>query len=124
MLDGLEASLTAGDRTGALMALAWLAGQEVDFDESELRGARRRAVQLLAAGGDPLRGFELEGRAVTALATDLDTPERREQLAAGIAQLQVEAPPLVTNALGELLADSELAWHAFAGGLLAEELDS
>ncbi len=107
-----------------LAALAWLAGREVQIDEEELQGARRRAVLLLAAGGDPQRGLELDGRAVTALAADLDSPERRDELAAGLRGLQDQAADLdsVSAALASLLLDTDLAWRALACGLLAEEL--
>jgi hypothetical protein len=102
----------------------WLAGRDVRLDEELLHGARRRAVLLLAAGGDPQRGLALDGRAVTALAEELDLPERRAELAAGIARLreQAAAYPLVADVLGLLRGDPDLAWRAFACGLLAEEL--
>jgi hypothetical protein len=100
-----------------LVALAWLAGREVPLDEDELRGAVRRSMLLLASGGDPQRGLDLEGRAVTALADELETPERRAALLAGLHSLEREAPNAEL-----LLAEPELAWHAFACGLLAEEL--
>ena len=102
-----------------LVTLALLAGREVPLDEDELRGALRRSLLLLAAGGDPNRGLELDGRAVTALADELDTPERREALLAGLRLLVPDAPAAAT-----LLGDPALAWQAFACGLLAEELAS
>lgn len=100
-----------------LVTLAWRAGREVRLDEDELRGALRRSMLLLASGGDPNRGLDLDGRAVTALADELDTPERRETLLAGLRSLAAETPRAET-----LLADPELAWQAFACGLLAAEL--
>ena len=100
-----------------LVTVAWLAGREVSLDEDELRGALRRSLLLLASGGDPHRELELDGRAVTALADELDTPDRREALAAGLLVLADEAP-----VAGLLLAEPELAWRAYACGLLAEEL--
>lgn len=120
----MEASLAEGGRAEALAALAWLAGRGVELDEEELQGARRRAVLLLAAGGDPQRGLALDGRAVTALAGDLDTPARRAGLELGLSRLRADAArlPLVCGALSELLEDPGLAWRAFACGLLAEEL--
>jgi len=79
---------------------------------------------LLATGGDPQRRLALDGRAVTALAAELDRPERRAELAAGIARLRERAAgfPLVADVLGLLRGDPDLAWRAFACGLLAEEL--
>ena len=100
-----------------LVALALLAGREVALGEDELRGSLRRSLLLLAAGGDPHRGLELDGRAVTALAGELDMPERREALLAGLRALLGEAPEAEL-----LLAEPELAWRLYACGLLAEEL--
>jgi hypothetical protein len=100
-----------------LVTAAWLAGREVPLDEDELRGALRRSMLLLASGGDPRRELELDGRAVTALADELDAPDRRDALAAGLRVLAAEAP-----AAELLLGDPELAWRAYACGLLAEEL--
>jgi hypothetical protein len=79
---------------------------------------------LLAAGGDPRRELELEGRAVSALALDLDSPERRASLAAGLAALRkVTADlPEVAVRLDGLARDADLAWRWFACTLLAEEL--
>ena len=92
-----------------LIPLAWLAGRAVEVDEDERRGAVRRSLLLLAAGGDPTRDFDLDGRAVTALADELDTSERRAALDDGLRELGADVP-------------SEVAWRAFAASLLAEEL--
>jgi len=100
-----------------LVAVAWVAGRGVPMDEDELRGALRRVMLLLASGGDPHRGLELDGRAVTALADELAAPERREALAAGLRELAGAAPEAEL-----LLAEPELAWRAYACALLAEEL--
>jgi len=104
--------------------LAWLAAADLGLDEDERRGAVRRAMLLLAAGGDPHRALELDGRAVTVLAGELDQPECREVLAGGIEALRAEAEglPRTEAALDELAADPELAWRAYAAGLLGEEL--
>ena len=48
----LEERLAEGDQVEVEVSLVLLAGGALDLDEDELRGARRRAVQLLAAGGD------------------------------------------------------------------------
>ena len=123
-LEGLERGLEEGRRAELLPAAAWLSGREVRLDEDELHGARRRAVLLLAAGGDPLRELDLDGRAVTALAAELDHPGRREELRLGLQRLRAEAEglPAVCEVLSELLEDPDLAWRAFACGHLAEEL--
>jgi len=97
--------------------LAWLAGPDADD-----RGAVRRAMLLLAAGGDPHRSLELDGRAVTSLAGDIDSPERRDGLAAGLALLPVDGLPQVGAAVERLLGDRELAWRAYAAGVLGAEL--
>ena len=110
-----------GDPTAAL---AWIAMQSVELDAGELAAARRRALLLLASGGDPRRDLDPDSRAVASLADDLDTPERRAGLEASIAALRSEANglPTVASALDGLAADSELAWRWAACGLLAEEL--
>ena len=121
-LEGLEGS----GPDDLPVSLAFLAPRAVPFDEDELHGARRRALLLLAAGGDPLRRLELDGRAVRALASDVDRPERRAALAAALAELRAHAggAPRVAAALERLLADGELAWRCLAAALLAEELAS
>jgi len=105
-------------------ALAWVAMQSVELDPAELAAARRRALLLLASGGDPRRDLEPDSRAVGGLADDLDAPERRADLAAATAALRAEAEglPAVAGALDALAADGELAWRWAACALLAEEL--
>jgi len=102
-----------------LLVCAW-AGRGVELDPDEAKGALRRAELLLAAGGDPHRAVELHGRAVTALAGDLDTPTAREQLTAGLRALRDEAggSPAALEAVEELLADPALAWQCYAASLL------
>lgn len=104
--------------------MAWLAGADVDIPEAEATGALRRAMLLLAAGGDPHRALELDSRAVTALADELDAPERRAALTRGLDSLRPEAAGLaeVGAALTRLEEDDDLAWRAYAAGLLGEEL--
>ena len=105
-------------------ALAWLAGREVAIGDEELNAARRRAMLLLAAGGDPHRSLDLGGRAVIALADELDSPARRTELTEGLERLRDEAAglPHVGEAIDALLDDPDLAWRGLACGLLAEEL--
>jgi hypothetical protein len=120
-LERIESS-AEGDE--ALALLAWLGGAGVAVPEPEARGAVRRAMLLLAAGGDPRRALDLEGRAVTALAAELDRAERRTALALGLEALRAEASGLAATeaALARLLGDPDLAWRAYAAGLLGEEL--
>ncbi|HEY7197454.1 MAG TPA: hypothetical protein VH306_09720 [Gaiellaceae bacterium] len=130
ILRGLEDAL-AGDETGeelptALVVLASLAGVDVDMDEDEIRGATRRAVLLLAAGGDPERGLDLNGPAVDGLANDLRTSDRQLSLERGVEELYGQVSradlPYVTEAVKALRATPDVAWRAYACSLLAEEL--
>lgn len=123
-LEQLEQRLVSGEPVEAEVSLMLLAGQAVPVDEDELRGALRRSVELLAVGGDPRRNLDPQGRAVAALADDLDEPGRRAALADGIASLRslVTNLPELTWRLDALAADDALAWRWFACTLLAEEL--
>ena len=120
----LEERLSGGEQVEAEVSLMLLAGQSVTVDEDELRGATRRSVELLASGGDPRRELDPDGRAVTALAADLDQPDRRVALAEGLASIRplVSGLPELTRRLDSLAADEALAWRWFACTLLAEEL--
>jgi hypothetical protein len=122
-LEALEAT-AEGDRVAASAALAFVAGHDVVRDVPELNAARRRAVLLLAAGGDPRRELGIDDRAVTALAADLASDERSAAFGRGLAALRGEAAGLsrATRAIDELLGDRDLAWSALACALLAEEL--
>ena len=104
--------------------LCFFAGRSVSVDEEELNAAVRRAELLLAAGGDPRRRLDPFGRAATALADDLDTPELRAQLHAGLVGLVPEVEGLrgARDSLALLLADPDLAWKVYATALLAEAL--
>lgn len=123
-LETIEYRLAEAEQVDVEVSLTLLAGQGVEIEEEELRAARRRAVQLLAAGGDPHRELDPEGRAVSALATDLGTSSRRGALVAGLAALRetVDGLPRVSARLEKLLVDEELAWRWYACTLLGEEL--
>jgi hypothetical protein len=105
-------------------ALAYVAAQQVDVDEDELRGAVRRALLLLAAGGDPRRELDPAGRAVGGIAADLGTPERRAALDVSLRRVRAEAEglPRVLAALDAFAADGDAAWRWLACALLAEAL--
>jgi len=120
----LEERLSEGEAVEAEVSLMLLAGQSVHVDDDELRGATRRSVEILAAGGDPRRELDPDGRAVTALADDLDEPGRRAALADGMASVRqlVDGLPQLTGRLDALARDESLAWRWFACTLLAEEL--
>ena len=123
MREALEV-LENGPSNSLLLGLAWLAGQEVELDPDELRGALRRAELLLAAGGDPRRDLELDGRAVTAVADDLDQPKARDQLDDALARLTAGSEGLaaVSDGLARLRSQPDLAWQCYACALLAEAL--
>ena len=120
----LEQVEATAEGDGLLAVLAWLAGAELEIPEEESTAALRRGMLLLAAGGDPHRALVLDGRAVVAVANDLETPERQEALDHGLAALQAEAEglPSVASALERLRSDGPLAWRSYAAGLLGEEL--
>lgn len=104
--------------------LVWLVVGEVTVDDAERKAALRRAMLVLAAGGDPHRELGHDDVAVERLADELDSPERRAGLAAALGGLAAEAAGLavVSQALAALLAEPELAWRTFALALLADEL--
>jgi len=116
--------LEAGPRSSLLLGLAWLAGQGIVLDEEEQRTTLRRAELLLAAGGDPRRELELDGRAVLSVAEDLDNPAARAELAAGLERLAAGANGLleVAATLALLRSEPELAWQGYACALLAEAI--
>jgi hypothetical protein len=113
-----------GADTDLRPALALLAARDYEPEQERVSGAVRRAMLLLAAGGDPHRELELEGRAVSSLAAELDAPALRAALGRGLGALALAAAtyPSVTAAVSELQADAELAVRAWACALLAEEL--
>lgn len=104
--------------------LAYVAVQSLGLDETEVRGARRRALLVLASGGDPRRELEPDARAVSVLAGELDSRERRDALNDALKRLRERAEGLaaVSAALDRLLADETFAWRWAACALLAEEL--
>jgi hypothetical protein len=94
-----------------LVVVAYVAGQHVPLTEKERNAAIRRALLVFAAGGGLHREPTLDDPAVLELARDLDTPERRSALLDASEQLAA-------------LGDAELAWRAYACGLLADALGS
>jgi hypothetical protein len=123
----LEQLEEAGFEPGSidlLVVLAWLAKGQVEVSENELNAARRRAMFVLAAGGDPHRELDVESVAAERLAGELDTPGRRTQLAGALLQLAEAADglPAVLAGLEALRGDGELAWRCFALALLADEV--
>ena len=123
MREALEV-LERGPRSSLLLGLAWLAGREVELDPDEVKAATRRAELLLAAGGDPRRELDLDGRAVGAVAADLDDPAARDTLEDALARLTADSEGLaaVSDGLARLRAQPDLAWRCYAGALLAEAI--
>jgi hypothetical protein len=129
-LVNLERSLAEDEGTEALatgvVVLATVAGRDVHLEEDEAHGAARRALLLLSAGGDPDRGLDLHGRTVTAMADDLRTVDRQIALEEGLRQLRVQAEglPHVSEALHGLVDAPDVAWRAYAAGVLAQALEA
>ena len=123
-LDELLIRVDAGELGDPLPILAYLAGQAVEIDEADLNGARRRALLLVAAGGDPHRELDVDDRAVKALAADLYSDERRRQLGQSIdgLVLRVRDRRAARAAALYLAGDVDFAWRLFSLALLAEEL--
>ena len=112
-------------RSGELLVvLTWLVLGEVSLDEADRKAALRRAMLVLAAGGDPHRELDHDTVAAVRLADELDAPERRATLAEALAGLAAEAAGLetVSEALATLQAEPDLAWRTLALALLADEL--
>jgi hypothetical protein len=107
-----------------LVVLASVAGRDVPVERDVVHGAARRALLLLASGGDPERGLDLEGRAVTAMAEELRTVDRQLALEQGLVDLRFQAQglPHASEAVHGLIEAPDVAWRAYAAGLLAEEL--
>jgi hypothetical protein len=123
-MDAVLAQVDAGELGDPLPVLAYLAGRGVELDEAELNASRRRALLLVAAGGDPHRELTVDDRAVKAIAADLYSDDRRRQLARSVDSLvlRVRDLPVAREAALFLAADIDLAWRLLALALLAEEL--
>lgn len=121
-LEQLEASGFDPRSSELLVMLCWLVQDDVAIPEEELNGARRRAMFVLAAGGDPTRELDLGSVAAERLAAELETPERRAALASALDALSAADLPAVAGAVEALRADPELAWRSFALALLADEI--
>jgi len=120
----LLARVEAGELGDPPAILAYVAGRNIEIPVAELNEARRRALLLLAAGGDPHRGLDVDDRAVKALAVDLHTDGRRAELGAGLDDLALLARdlPRVRESVLYLAGDVDLAWRLYALALLAEFL--
>jgi hypothetical protein len=124
-VDELLARLETGELGDPLPVLAYLAGDAVPVPPDELNGALRRALLLVAAGGDPRRELTVDDRAVKAVAADLWDDERRAAFGRSLDALvlRVRELPRVREAALYLAGDVDLAWRLWSLGLLAAELD-
>ena len=124
ILEHLEPHLRETKPDGAAAVLALVARDSIDLDAGELGAAIRRALLVLASGGDLHRELSLDDRAVTGLAEDLDDPTRRAELEAALRDLRAMADelPEAAAALDSLLSDGDRAWRALAAAVLADEL--
>jgi hypothetical protein len=124
ILEQLEPLLREWGDGQACAMLALVARESVSLPDDELNAALRRAVLVLASGGDPHRELERDGRGVTSVAEDLETLERRAELDSALRSLHANAEdlPRATYLLDAMLDDPELAWRSLAVALLAEEL--
>ena len=124
-LTELERVLSISSSTDRVVLVAAAAGRTVTLDAAETRAVVRRALLLHAAGGDALRPYELDGRAVLGAAGELDTQERRGELASGLDRLRRDAAglPSLGGTLETLVAEPDLAWRAYACSVLLEALE-
>jgi hypothetical protein len=123
-MEAWVAGLDAMDDDGRRVALAYVAGKDVEIPEDDLNEALRRALVVRAVGGNPQRELSLEEEAVVRLAEELDEAGRRRALREGLESLRVRVRdrPAASASFEELLADGDLAWRCFAASRLAAEL--
>ena len=124
ILEHLEPSLREASPDAAAATIALVAADQVDFDRTTLDAAVRRALLVLASGGDLRRELSLDDRAVTGLASDLEDPARRAELGAALQNLRAHTDdlPAAASAVQALLDDPDRAWKALAAAVLADEL--
>jgi hypothetical protein len=121
-LEELEAAGFGPASGELLVSLAWFVSGSVPIEEDELKAARRRAMFVLAAGGDPHRELDLNSVAAERLAGELDARERRQALARALTELETVGLPTVSAGVAALLAEPDLAWRSFGLALVADEL--
>jgi hypothetical protein len=123
-LEELEGSGLEARSGELLVVLVWLVAADLGIEENDLSAARRRAMFVLAAGGDPHRELDHDSIAAERLSAELDTPELRRALSEALDGLADDADGLetVTEALDLLRSEPDLAWRSLALALLADEL--
>ena len=121
-LEHVEASEPS--EADAAAAAAFAASMTLPLDEAALAGPLRRALLLLAAGGDPHRALDAGARAVRALADELEGLVGDEELAAAFASVHTRARglPRIEAAAAALAADPATARRALALALLGTEV--
>ena len=121
-LEALEAAGYDPHSAELLVALVWLVLGVLPISETELNASRRRAMFVLAAGGDPHRELDLNSVAADRLAAELDSPERRKALQLALSGLAADGLPAVSEGLAALLEEPEIAWRCLGLAILADEL--
>jgi hypothetical protein len=104
------------------VTIAWVVRGDVGIEEAALNAAVRRAMFVLAAGGDPHRDLDRDAVATARLAAELDSPDRRAALDAALEALDTRGLPRVAETVRTLRADPETAWRTLALALLADEI--
>ncbi len=121
MLEEVERNGPAPEEAAA--AVAFVVLQQLALDPAALAGPLRRSLLLLAAGGDPHRALEPGGRAVAALAEELDDLVAPQGLMRALARAREEIRGLtLLEAAAERLGAPPEARTALALALLADEL--
>lgn len=127
VLEHVEAS--GPEEEDAAAAVAYAAAMSLGLDEVALAGPLRRALLLLAAGGDPHRELDPDARAVRALGNELEVLVTDAELTAAYTSVHARARglPRLEAAAAALAEDAEAARRALAlaliGAELAEEAD-
>ena len=121
-LEALEAAGYEPLSAELLVALVWLVLDELPIPADDLNATRRRAMFVLAAGGDPHRELDLNTVAAERLADELDSPERRNALHTALSGLDTDGLPAVASGISALVAEPDLAWRCLGLAILADEL--
>ncbi len=124
ILEHLEPYLEQASADEAAAMIALLAVERVGFDADQLSAAVRRALLVLASGGDLRRELSLDDQVVAGLAADVDDAGRRSELTVALQELRgwTDDLPGATSTIDALLGDPDRAWRALATAVLADEL--
>lgn len=124
ILEHLEPSLREASPDAAAATIALVAAEQVAFEADALGAAVRRALLVLASGGDLRRELSLDDTAVTGLASDLEDPARRAELDTALQVLRAHTDelPAAASAVQALVDDPDRAWKALAAAVLADAL--